>query len=108
MLLSNQIFKLFGAREWVEVIMDMVARDQNSICLRSMLLHLRAAPYCTPPSMPLECSHQNSSLHSIHRFAHAETLIPLVCFLGLFRDKEPLLPTNFEGKENCTIILPTD
>lgn len=72
-----------------------------------MLLRLRPVPYCTPPSMPLECSHQNFSLHSIHRFAHAETLIPLVCFLGLFRDKEPLLPTNFEGKENCTIILPT-
>ena len=55
--------------------------------------------------MPLKYSHQNFSLHSIHRFAHAETLVPLVCFLGLFRDKEPLLPTNFEGKENCTIIL---
>lgn len=35
------------------------------------------------------------------RFAHAETLIPLVTALGLYKDKEPLLATNYEGVIAC-------
>lgn len=34
----------------------------------------------------------------MHRFAHAETLLPLAAFFGLYKDDIPLLPTNYEGK----------
>ena len=48
-----------------------------------------------PPHLFLFQSLPNLSI----RFAHAETLIPLVCALGLYRDKEPLLPSNYECKQ---------
>ena len=31
------------------------------------------------------------------RFAHAETLIPLACALGLYKDREPLSPNKYKG-----------
>ena len=36
------------------------------------------------------------------RFAHAEDLIPVVSFLGLFKDCDPLLPSTFSG-EPCSM-----
>ena len=32
------------------------------------------------------------------RFAHAETLVPLTAFLGLFLDKQPLTASNYNGR----------
>ena len=33
---------------------------------------------------------------TLFRFAHAETLIPLLCYMGMFHDAEPLRADNFE------------
>ena len=36
---------------------------------------------------------------AIFHFAHAETIIPLVCLLGLYKDKEPLLANNYQEQK---------
>ncbi|XP_028398682.1 multiple inositol polyphosphate phosphatase 1-like [Dendronephthya gigantea] len=37
---------------------------------------------------------------AIFHFSHAETIIPLVCLMGLFKDNEPLLANNYRKQKN--------
>ena len=37
---------------------------------------------------------------AIFHFSHAETIIPLMCLMGLFKDTEPLLANNYEQQKN--------
>ena len=42
----------------------------------------------------------DSYARSIFHFSHAETIIPLVCLMGLFNDSEPLLANNYHKQTN--------
>ena len=42
----------------------------------------------------------DSYAKAIFHFAHAETIIPLICLMGLFKDAEPLLATNFHQQKS--------
>lgn len=44
--------------------------------------------------------HTNDHTHAIFHFSHAETLIPLLCIMGLFNDTEPLLASNYDSQKN--------
>lgn len=48
----------------------------------------------------LEDMTNTSYLAGKFQFGHAETLVPLMTALGLFKDKEPLLATNFDTMTN--------
>lgn len=41
-----------------------------------------------------------SHTHAIFHFSHAETVIPLLCIMGLFNDTEPLLASNYERQKD--------
>lgn len=42
----------------------------------------------------------DSYTKTIFHFSHAETIIPLLCLMGLFKDAEPLLANNYEEHKN--------
>jgi multiple inositol-polyphosphate phosphatase/2,3-bisphosphoglycerate 3-phosphatase len=42
----------------------------------------------------------DSYTKAIFHFSHAETMIPLICLMGLFRDTEPLLADNYQEQKN--------
>ena len=42
----------------------------------------------------------NSYTQTIFHFSHAETMIPLICLMGLFKDSEQLLANNYKKQKN--------
>ena len=42
----------------------------------------------------------DSYTQTIFHFSHAETMIPLICLMGLFKDSEPLLANNYRKQKN--------
>lgn len=44
--------------------------------------------------------HTHNHTHAIFHFSHAETVVPLLCIMGLFNDTEPLLASNYDKQKN--------